>query len=122
MRIEDKHCSSKIQKKFDFQAKALAIEGPHKHRPNKFKNNGPKRFFGNGGNKLKDYKTKGNNQDRQQCWVCGGMNHIAKDCYFRRGHNRNPPKGQLPPNPQANVVIVGATSDSLANRYFAGSP
>ena len=42
--INDKHCFSKNQKT-KFKAKTLTIEGFHKLRPNKFKKNGPKRFF-----------------------------------------------------------------------------
>jgi len=121
LRIEDEHSSSKNQKT-DFQAKALTVEDFHKSIPNKSKKNGPKRIFNTRGNKSNYNKIEGCNQGRRQCRVCGGANHIAKNCYFHHGQNRKPNKGQLPPKPQANVVTVVAISNSPTNRHFVDSP
>ena len=55
---------------------------------------------------MNDSKTKRNNEGTMECWVCGGTNHVAKDCFFCHGQNRKPPKGKLPPKPQANIITV----------------
>ena len=127
LRIEDKHrLSQKNLQTSKFQANVHMVEGSSKSfsKPfNKFGANKNKSFKKPAFSKIKNNAHNNNNRPMVKvqgnetfCFVCGKANHVAKNCFQRR---RQPVST---PRPEANVVTMGATSDSPSHRYHVTSP
>jgi len=122
--IEDKHHSSKkYLQKYDSHSKAYLVKSSSKPFSKSFKKHGfNKTKFGTkpSFSKNKSNAFNNNNKPKDQnlgneifCFVCGRANHLAKNCFQRHRQRMSFPK------PQANVVTIGATSDSSSYRNQA---
>ncbi|XP_057470084.1 uncharacterized protein LOC130759042 [Actinidia eriantha] len=124
LNIEEKHREKQLEfLNSEFRANAHVVQNFHKlkhstdFKKSILNKNGS--HNNNRGNYNNFNRPKGNNINQrsvQPCWVCGKTNHKAKDCHHRKGL---PPKSRGPPiapKPQANVITMGATSSTHANR------
>ncbi|XP_057428708.1 uncharacterized protein LOC130722098 [Lotus japonicus] len=121
LRIEEKHrLSQKNLQASNFQAKVHMVEGSSKSSLKSFNRHGPNRyksFKKPAFSKNKDNAPNNNNRhvakiqgNETFCFICGRANHVAKNCFQRRRQPMSTHK------PEANVVSVGAASNSLSDR------
>lgn len=126
LRIEDKHrLSQKESHKFNFQPKAHLVENSNKPKLKVFKKSSfSKNKFGKSSffpkSKIKtfnnNYKPKNKNHGNESfCFVCGRNNHFAKDCFHRHRQQKDITSSQ----PQANMIVANASSDSPSERNVA---